>query len=77
MIQLSKDNYNGSEGLKFPGKGAVVRITGQKRLYLQVQEIEARQYEHKLTMIPVYKPSPKSRLKKKSSFSKVKVKIIK
>lgn len=59
-------------------KGQLVRIIKKKRIWGQIENINKTQpYETTLTIKPVYRPAPKSRLNNKSKFSKHKIKIIK
>jgi hypothetical protein len=57
-------------------KGEIIKIKESKRVRLEIQDIDTSQsYAHKLILTPIYKPSSKSTLNKKSIFSKVKFKI--
>lgn len=47
-----------------------------QKLIEVIGEPKAVEYGHKYTLLPVYKPSPKSQLKVKSKFCKFKIKII-
>ena len=55
--------------------GEQVRIVGQKRIWLVVNEFKDEDNAECYTMNLIYKPSPRSRLKNKSVFSKIKLEI--
>jgi len=55
--------------------GEQVRIVGQKRIWLVVNEFKDEDSAECYAMNPIYKPSPRSKLKNKTVFSKVKMKI--
>lgn len=55
--------------------GELVRITGQKRIWLRVDTAKSEDNEEVYSMKPIYRPAPKSRLKNKTIFSKIKMQI--
>ena len=55
--------------------GEQVRLVGQKRIWLVVNEFKDEDNAECYAMNPIYKPSPRSRLKNKSVFSKIKLEI--
>ena len=59
-------------------KGKLVSIMKKKRVWGQIENVgKDSPYETKITIKPIYRPSPKSRLNNKNKFSKFKMKIIK
>lgn len=49
---------------------------GGKRVWFEVTDVKPEAYQHKITFMPFYKPSPKSILHKiKSIFSKHKMRL--
>lgn len=59
-------------------KGHLVRIMKKKRVWGEVVNVDRNYpYETTLTIKPIYRPAPKSRLNNKGKFSKHKIKIIK
>lgn len=58
------------------GIGEIIKIKGQKRLCMEVVQKEDRvSGETTLNCVMRYNAAPKSRLKKKTVFSKVKIKV--
>ena len=57
--------------------GEIIKIKGQKRKCLEVCKTTEDGFQHTIYMTKVYKASPRSRLKNKPVFSKVKCKVIK
>jgi hypothetical protein len=57
------------------GFGQLIKIKGHKRVHLMVINTKLEDHTETYTMKPVYKPSPKSRLKNKSVFSKFKMEL--
>ena len=75
-IQLTKEShYNAANNNPF-NIGGIIKIKGQKRFCFQIIDPSAALYKHTISMVTVYKPSPKSVLKNKSIFTKVKNKLI-
>lgn len=58
-------------------KGQIVKWKeGGKRTKLRIDDIDLSiPYEHKMSVSPIYFPGPRSRLKTRTVFSKIKIKI--
>lgn len=75
-IQITKENhYDWNVRNPFNICG-IIKIKGQKRFCFEIQDTSKEPYQHTISMVTVYKPSPKSRLKAKTIFSKIKCKIV-
>jgi len=57
--------------------GEILRIKGYKRMVAKVTEVKRTDSDITYSIKSAYKPSPRSRLKNKSVFSKFKNEIIK
>lgn len=57
-------------------KGSIIKDKDSKRWNYKVMDITAVPYGHKVSLLPVYKPSPRSRLNRRGVFSKMKGIII-
>lgn len=76
-VTIKINNYNQSKDLGSPLKlGQIIKWKESKRVRFKVDGIERLKGEFKYSLTKVYKPAPKSRLKKKTVFSKKKIEII-
>lgn len=74
-FKLTKSNHGSLFDIPF-NIGNIIKDKDSKRWEYKVMDIIAVQYGHKVSVLPVYKPSPRSRLNRRGVFSKMKVIII-
>jgi hypothetical protein len=56
--------------------GTLIKIIEKKRAYLKVKTVDkTRPYEHRLVCELVYRPSPKSQIRR-NCFSKIKLELV-
>ena len=75
-VTLSPDNYFGGNNFNPFNLGQIIKIKQHKRYCLQIRDISTEPTQHTIAMVRVINPAPKSRLRNKTIFSKVKVRII-
>ncbi len=73
-INISRESYYQWNKNPF-NIGKTIGIKGQKRLFLLIKNSSKELNSVTVSTKLVYKPSPKSKLKNKSIFSKIKTKI--
>lgn len=74
-VTLNNNSYRGYK--QIAKEGDIIKVKGKKRLRLIVTGWRQEDGYGILSTNKAYCPAPKSRLNKKSKFSKVKIKIIK
>ncbi len=76
IIQLTKGDHYNVKYLNPFNIGGIIKIKGQKRICLTIRDTSTQPYTHTISMVKAYNPSPKSVLKRKSVFSKEKLRIV-
>lgn len=77
-VTIKINNYNQSKDLGSPLKlGQIIKWKESKRIRFRITDVKRQIDSFNYTFTKVYKPAPKSRLKNKTKFSKVKMEIIK
>ena len=74
-FNITKENYRPPVFDLDRIKARIKFLKKKSRIYGEIRLTGIRQYAHTYTVLPFYKPSPKSQLRIKSKFTKNKFKI--